>query len=202
MARPDFVRNLLYSQFVERIPAPTSNFTGQTIIITGSNTGLGFEAARYILRLGAFKVILAVRNVVKGEAAAEELLKSTGATRNSVEVWELNLSNHDSVKKLSDRANGLERLDAVISNAGMLTQRWTVVDGMEAHVVVNVVNTILLGLLLLPKLRESAKIHNARGRISFVTSEANFVAQVKEANASGSLFDALNNMDLANMKDR
>lgn len=202
MTWPTFGRKLLYSQFFERIPAPTSDFSGQTIIVTGSNTGLGLEAARHLLRLKASKVILAVRSVAKGEAAAEALLKSTGATKNNIQVWPLDLSDYDSVKELSERASGLERLDAVISNAGMLTQQWNMVNGMEAHIAVNVVHTTLLGLLLLPKLRTSAKAHNSRGRIAFVTSDAHYVAQVNEANASGSLFDALNNKDIALMEDR
>jgi NAD(P)-dependent dehydrogenase (short-subunit alcohol dehydrogenase family) len=198
----DFGRKLFYSQLFERIPVATANFTGQTVLITGSNSGLGREAARHILHLGASKTILAVRNLAKGEAAAEDLLKSTGVTRGSVEVWELDLSDHNSVKQLSHRANKLERLDAVILNAGMLTQQWTVVDGMEAQIVVNVINTTMLGLLLLPKLRASAKTHHVRGRMAFVTSDAHYVAQVKEANAPGSLFDALSNQELAVMEDR
>jgi NAD(P)-dependent dehydrogenase (short-subunit alcohol dehydrogenase family) len=202
MTWPMFGRKLLYSQFFERIPTPTSDFSGQTIIITGSNTGLGLETARHLLRLKAAKVILAVRSLAKGEAAAEELLKSTGVTKNTVEVWPLDLSDYTSVKKLAGRANELDRLDAVISNAGMLTQQWSMVDGMEAHIAVNVVHTILLGLLLLPKLRASAKAHNVRGKIAFVTSDAHYVAQVTEANAPGSLFEALNNKDIALMEDR
>jgi NAD(P)-dependent dehydrogenase (short-subunit alcohol dehydrogenase family) len=202
MTWPQFGRKLLYSQFFQRIPGPTSNFSGQTIIITGSNTGLGLEAARHLLCLGASKVILAVRNLAKGQVAAEDLLKSTGATKNTIEVWQLDLSDYGSIRNLSDRAKGLERLDAVISNAGMLTQQWALVDGMEAHIAVNVVNTIFLGLLLLPKLKKSAGMHNVRGRIAFVTSDAHYVAQVNEANVSGSLFDALNNKDVAVMEDR
>jgi NAD(P)-dependent dehydrogenase (short-subunit alcohol dehydrogenase family) len=202
MTWPEFARKLLYSQFFERIPVPTSNFAGQTIIVTGSNTGLGLEAARHLVRLKASKVILAVRSLSKGEAAAEELIKSTGAMTNNIEVWPLDLSDYGSIKKFSDRAYGLERLDAVISNAGMLTQQWTIVNGMEAQIAVNVVHTTLLGLLLLPKLRASAKMHSVRGRMAFVTSDAHYVAQVNEANASGSLFDALNNKEIALMEDR
>jgi NAD(P)-dependent dehydrogenase (short-subunit alcohol dehydrogenase family) len=187
---------------VERIPDPAGIFSGPTIIITGSTTGLGLAAAHHLLRQEASKVILAVRNLAKGEAAAEELLKSTGATKNNIDVWPLDLSDYGSVKKFSDRANELERLDAAIANAGMLTQQWAMVNGMEAHIAVNVVHTIILGLLLLPRLRTSAKTYNARGRIAFVTSDAHYVAQVTEANASGSLFDALNNKDIAVMEDR
>lgn len=199
---PQFGRKLFYSQFFVRIPSPTGDFSGQTVIVTGSNTGLVFEAARHLLRLKASKVILAVRSIAKGEAAAKELLKSTGATKNTIEVMPLDLSDYDSIKKFSDWANGLERLDAVISNAGMLTQQWAVVNGMEAHMAVNVVHATLLGLLLLPKLRASAKKYSARGRIAFVSSDAHFVAQVNEANSPGSLFDALNNKDIAVMEDR
>lgn len=202
MTWPQFGRKLLYSQFFEQISAPTCSFAGQTIIVTGSNTGLGLESARHLLRLNASQVILAVRSLAKGEAAAEELLKSTGATKNTIEVWPLDLSDLDSIKKFSDRANGLKRLDAVISNAGILTQQWTVVDGMEAHISVNVVHTVLLGLLLLSKLRVSAKTHNVQGRMAFVSSDAHYVAQVSEAKEPGSLFDALNNRDIAHMEDR
>jgi hypothetical protein len=202
MTWPQFGRLLFHSQIFERIPAPTGDFSGQTIIVTGSNIGLGLEAARHLLRLKASKLILAVRSLEKGEAAAEELLKSTGATQNTVEVWPLDLSDYGSVKKFADRANGLERLDAVISNAGMLTQKWTLVNEMEAHIAVNVVHTVLLGLLLLPKLRASAKSHDARGRFAFVGSDTHYVAQVNEANAPGPLLDALNKKDIALLEDR
>jgi NAD(P)-dependent dehydrogenase (short-subunit alcohol dehydrogenase family) len=202
MSWPKFGRKLLFSQLFAHIPTPTSDFSGQTIVVTGSNTGLGLEAARHLLRLQASKVILAVRCLTKGETAAEELLRSTSATKDIIEVWPLDLSDCDSVKRFSDRANGLERLDAVISNAGILTQQWTTMNGMEAHIAVNVVHTILLGLLLLPKLRASAKMYDTWGRLAFVTSDAHYVAQVNEANVSGSLFDALNDKDIAVMEDR
>ncbi|KAF2786043.1 retinol dehydrogenase 12 [Melanomma pulvis-pyrius CBS 109.77] len=202
MTWPQLGRQLLYSQFFVRIPPPYGDFSGQTVIVTGSNTGLGFEAARHLLRLKAAKVILAVRSLAKGEAAAEELVKLTSATKNAIEVMPLDLLDPDSIKKFSDWANRLEKLDAVISNAGMLTQQWSTVNGMEAQIAVNVVYATLLGLLLLPKSRASAKKHNARGRIAFVSSDAHYVAQVKEANSPGSLFNALNNRDIAVMEDR
>jgi len=197
-----FFRKLCYSQLFIRIPPPESDFSGQTIIVTGSNTGLGFEAACHLLQLKASKVILAVRDSGKGEAAAERLLASTGATKNNIEVWPLDLANQESVKRFAGRVNELDRLDAVISNAGMLTQKWKIVEGLEAQIAVNVVNTTLLGLLLLPKLRSSAQKHHARGRMAFVSSEAHYIAQVYEASSPGSLFDALNKQDVACMEDR
>lgn len=202
MTWPKFGRQLLYSQFMEIIPTPTGDFSGQTILVTGSNTGLGLEACRYLMRLKASKVILAVRDIAKGEAAAKDLHQSTGATRTAIEVWPLDLSNLDTIKSLADRATQLERLDAAILNAGIMTQRWEVVNGLEAHIAVNVVYTVLLGLLLLPKLRVSAKTHKVTARLAFVTSDAHYVAQVREAAKPGSLFDALNDEGIALMQDR
>ena len=197
-----FFGQLFYSQMFVQISPPTGDFSGQTVIVTGSNSGLGYEAVKHLLRLKASKVIIAVRSLTKGEAAAESLLSSTGATDNVIEVWPLDLSDHASVTTFSARVNELDRLDAAIMNAGILTQQWRVVDGMELQLAVNVVNTTLLGLLLLPKLRASAKQYHTRGRFAFVSSDAHYVAQVNEANEPGSLFDALNNKDVSNMVDR
>ena len=51
------------------LPDPMYPFASQTIIVTGSNTGLGFDPTKYFIRLNASKVILAVRTVSRGEAA-------------------------------------------------------------------------------------------------------------------------------------
>jgi NAD(P)-dependent dehydrogenase (short-subunit alcohol dehydrogenase family) len=68
--------DLLYSQLLVKIPEQTSDFSNQTVIVTGSNTGLGLEAARLLIRLNASKVILAVRTISKGEAAARSITAS------------------------------------------------------------------------------------------------------------------------------
>ena len=49
----------LYAQLVTSIPIPTASFSGQTIIITGANRGLGFEAAKHFVRLDVARLILA-----------------------------------------------------------------------------------------------------------------------------------------------
>lgn len=67
-----------YTQHFTRPQLPTDrNFKGRTVIITGANVGLGFEAARHIVQMGASKVILAVRSVDKGEAAIADIEAST-----------------------------------------------------------------------------------------------------------------------------
>lgn len=197
-----FIPILLTSQLLTRIPYPTTSFSGQTIIVTGSNTGLGLEAARHLVRLGAAKVILAVRTIHKGEVAAENILASTKATKDVIEVWQLDLSNYESIKKFTKRAEGLKRLDAVIQNAGILQQEFKTINGEEAHIAINVVGAVLLGLLVLPKLRESAKVWGTRTRLSFVGSDMQYVAVLKEAEVNGNLLEALNDEKISDMGDR
>lgn len=78
----------LYSQFLIRPSYPIRSFNGETVLITGANVGLGLEAARHIVRLGAARVILGVRNVQAGETTAKDIESSTGRS-GICEVWEV-----------------------------------------------------------------------------------------------------------------
>jgi NAD(P)-dependent dehydrogenase (short-subunit alcohol dehydrogenase family) len=160
----------LWSQF-KKLPYPDGNFKGQTIIVTGSNCGLGFEAARHFARLKASRVILACRNVQKGEAAKAEIEKSTKA-ENVVEVWQVDLASYDSVKSFCARAQTLQRLDVVIENAGIATPKFELCEGNESTITVNVISTFLMALLLLPKLRETAEKFNVTPRLTITSSDA------------------------------
>ncbi len=197
-----YATTFLYSQLFVKLPYPNSDFSGQTIIVTGSNTGLGLEAARHFLRLKAAKVILAVRTISKGEAAAAEITASTNTPKSRVEVWQVDLSHSDSVKAFAARVNTLDRLDAFVQNAGILTQKFEIVEGQESHIAINVTNAVLLGLLVMPKLRESAARYGTRGRLTFVGSDLQYIAKFKEADASGSLYEVLASKELADMGDR
>ena len=116
-----------------RLPYPTTKHTGQTIIVTGSNTGLGLEAARHFTRLEAETVILAVRNLEKGEAAKRSIEETTDR-KNVVEVWQLDLASYESVKQFAKRANGLKRLDVVLENAGIATANFTISEDNESTI--------------------------------------------------------------------
>ena len=194
------------SQWFAQIPEPKTSFENQTVIVTGSNTGLGFEAARHVARLGAAKVILACRTIAKGEAAASIIVDSSAGAveRSSIEVWELDVSSFKSIKAFADRVQNLERLDAVIQNAGIMAANFTLVEesGAENHLTTNVMGPIFLGLLLLPKLRDSAKKTKCRGRLTFVGSDLQYIAKLTELKTEGSLCDALNDPKIANMADR
>lgn len=190
----------LYSQFFVKLPYPKKSLSGQTIIVTGSNTGLGLEAARHFTRLGAAKVILAVRSLSKGEAAKESIEASTDR-KGVVEVWSLDLGSYESVKEFAKKAEGLDRLDALVENAGVAKTAWSVQEDNEATITTNVVSTFLLGLLLLPKLRETGQKYNITPHLTVTCSEVHAWSPMEERK-SESIFDALNNKETANMGDR
>lgn len=162
----------IYSQFFVTPAYPKRGLNGKTVIVTGSNTGLGKEAARHFARLGAAKVILAVRNTEAGEAAKRYIEEHTFCAEGTVEVWPLDLSKHDSVKAFARRASEeLDRVDVLCENAGIATMQKRVEEGHEATLTVNVISTFLLALLMLPKLKDTARRFKTETTLTIVSSE-------------------------------
>lgn len=112
---------------------PTATYEGQTVIVTGANVGLGLEAARHIVNLGAARVILAVRSIDKGEAAKKDIETTTGKT-GVVEVWQLDLSSYASVEEFAAKALKLDRLDVLLENAGIATSSFKLLEDNESTV--------------------------------------------------------------------
>jgi retinol dehydrogenase-12 len=196
-----FISELLYSQLFVTLPYPTVPLTGQTIIITGANTGLGFEAAKHCVRLGAEKVILAVRNVSKG-AQAQLAIENAYPTRKGVlDVWPLDLLSIASIKAFAAKAAALERVDVLLENAGMATMVFKRFEGVESTIMTNVIGTELLALLMLPKLQETARRFGVKTRLSVVTSESHMVSLFAERRETD-IFAALSREEGANMDDR
>lgn len=192
----------LYSQLFVTPPYPTTSAEGQTIIVTGSNTGLGKEAARHFARLGANKVIIACRSLDKGEAAKKDIQSTTKCAPSALEVWELDLGNYASVKSFADRASNLKRLDILLENAGVAGDKW--VSGSNGHermIDVNVISTFYLALLLLPKLKQSAKEFNINPCLTIVTSEVHAWSKFAERNEPN-IFDALKDKDKSKISER
>lgn len=173
--------SFLYSQLFVKPAYPTRMLNGQTVIVTGSNTGLGKEAARHFARLGAAKLILAVRNTKAGEAAKADIEQTTQCPPGTVEVWPLDLGDYASVKSFAARATReLERVDVLCENAGIAAFERKMVAGHESMITVNVISTFLLALLMLPKLKETAKKFGTRPRLTIVSSEVHGHAKFPE----------------------
>ncbi|EDU44469.1 Short-chain dehydrogenase [Pyrenophora tritici-repentis] len=133
----------LYSQFFKTPLYPTSDFSGKTVIITGSNVGLGKEAARHYARLDASVLILAVRSLDKGLVAKQEITRTTG--HKNIKVWKLDMSDYTSIQSFVKRAEDeLDRVDVFIANAGVVRSQYHEVNGHEEGIAVNVIATTLL----------------------------------------------------------
>ena len=124
---------------------------GRLAVVTGANTGLGFETAQALAARGA-SVVLAVRNLEKGkEAAARIAVAASGA---SVAVQELDLASLDSVRSAAaELLAAHQRIDLLICNAGvMYPPKQTTVDGFELQFGTNHLGHFALTGLLLERM--------------------------------------------------
>ncbi|KAF7563967.1 hypothetical protein G7046_g140 [Stylonectria norvegica] len=178
-----------YGQFFKRqffVKPPVAkrsevDLTGKTVIVTGSNTGLGFECNKQLLDLGLSRLIIAVRSETKGETAKKELLLNRSASNPTIEVWKLDLSSYDSVIAFVERTKSLERLDIVINNAGVSRAKFELntATGHEEDVQTNYLSLALFTILILPVL-QSKNSPQQPGRLSLVSSETASWAKFKE----------------------
>lgn len=126
--------------------------TGRRIVVTGSNSGTGKEAATRLAAASA-SVVLAVRTTAKGDAAAAEI--RAAHPNADVEVRELDLADLASVRRFADGIVGEDRpIDVLVNNAGVMAppQRFETVDGFELQFGTNFLGPFALTNLLLPSL--------------------------------------------------
>jgi NAD(P)-dependent dehydrogenase (short-subunit alcohol dehydrogenase family) len=149
----------------------TESFAGRNVIVTGATSGLGYAAAAKFAKLGACKVIIPARNVERGEKSKSELEALVGR-KGQFEVWQLDMNSFDSVVAFAHRAaTVLDHLDIAVLNAGVRKFAYTLSKhGWEEDLQVNVLSTTLLGILLLPKLKESQKHTGKIPILEFVNS--------------------------------
>ncbi|MFM5930551.1 MAG: oxidoreductase [Novosphingobium sp.] len=169
--------------------------SGRTIMVTGANTGIGFESARVLAQRGA-RVLLACRNRDKAQAAINRIQALVpGADLAFVPLDQADLN---SVRAAADLAAKEARLDVLINNAGvMIPPLGRTAQGFEEQFGVNHLGTFALTGLLLPKLAQTpgsrvvitSSIAHKRGRIAFDNLDAakgynrfDFYAQSKLAN--------------------
>ncbi|MEW8972541.1 MAG: oxidoreductase [Mesobacillus sp.] len=130
------------------------NLSGQTVIITGANSGIGFEAARKLSEKGAH-IILAVRNEEKGRAAVNSILQ--GNSEASVELMKLDLADLSSVRNFSSIfIEKYDHLHILINNAGVMIPPYgKTKDGFELQFGSNHLGHFVLTGLLLPLLKKT-----------------------------------------------
>ena len=121
------------------------DMTGRTVVVTGANSGLGAVTARELARAGA-RVVLAVRDTVRGRAAAATM-------PGEVEVRRLDLADLASVRQFAEEWDG--PLDVLVNNAGVmaLPERRTT-DGFEMQLGTNHLGPFALTNLLLPQITD------------------------------------------------
>ena len=122
---------------------------GRTAIVTGANSGLGLSTARELARHGA-NVVLACRNVAKGEEALHEIERVASADA-SLELAALDLASLASVRTFaSEFASKHHGLDLLVNNAGVMAPpRRETADGFELQFGTNVLGHFALtGLLI------------------------------------------------------
>jgi dehydrogenase/reductase SDR family protein 12 len=140
-----------------------ADLSGRVHIVTGSNAGIGFEAAKELARRKGI-VHMLCRNAERGEAARAEIAKETGNQQVFLHVVDV-----ASIKSVRDFAQSFmktnQKVDMLVNNAGILvTDRENSVDGIESCLAVALGGTYLLTGLLLPALEAAAAGNSHTGR--------------------------------------
>jgi NAD(P)-dependent dehydrogenase (short-subunit alcohol dehydrogenase family) len=123
-------------------------------IVTGSNSGIGKETALALTGMGA-TVVMAVRDLERGETARKEIIERTG--KDTVDLMICDLSSTKSIQQFVEEfSNKYDRLDVLINNAGAgFGKRQITEDGFEMSLAVNYLGPFLLTRELLPCLERS-----------------------------------------------
>ncbi len=153
--------------------------TEKTFLITGANSGLGFETSKFLLEKGA-TVIMCCRDLIKGKHAKQELLKFNYTGK--IELIELDLSDLENVNIVArDIKNRFNYLDVLINNAGVMAPPKTLSkQGFEIQFAVNHLAHMLLTLKLLPMLNE-----RNNSRVVTVTSGVQYFGKIQWCDLQG-----------------
>ena len=155
------------------IESDVTDQSGKTIVITGANTGLGYEAARVLSAKGA-RVIIACRSQQKAEDAIARIEKENG--RVDVSHVALDLGDLSSVSNCADQLQSEDKIDILINNAGIMVPPYELTtDGFESQFGVNHLGPFALTGLLLDKLAaapaprvvNTSSMAHHRGKIYF-----------------------------------
>ncbi len=161
--------------------ADIPNQDGRIVIVTGANSGIGFETAKALAEKGAH-VILACRNQDKASAAIELIREGTPGAQCSLGL--VDMSRLASVRSFAEQIlSEHERIDLLINNAGiMIPPHRLTEDGVESQFATNHLGHFALTGLLLPRM-----LPIAQSRVVTVSSNAHKFGVIR--------FDDLNGID-------
>jgi NAD(P)-dependent dehydrogenase (short-subunit alcohol dehydrogenase family) len=128
---------------------------GKTVLVTGANSGIGFETAAALAAMGA-RVLVSARSADRGRAAVASVVDRVEGA--AVQLVVFDLADLASVRRGADEILELApRLDVLVNNAGLvLSERRVTVDGFEATFATNHLGPFLLTNLLLERIKASA----------------------------------------------
>lgn len=155
---------------------------GRTVVITGGNSGIGFEAAKALAHRGA-RVIIACRDVNKARDACAQI--AADETAADIEAVTLDLGSLKSVRNCADDLQQrCERLDVLINNAGVMAiPRRKTDDGFEMQFGINHLGHFALTALVYPMLQSTPG-----ARVVTVSSLAHLMGFINFANLHGRVF--------------
>lgn len=151
---------------------------GKNCIVTGGNSGIGYETALAIAKEGA-NLIVVSRNPEKGKAAVEKIKKESGNTQ--VEMQQIDMSSQKSIREGAVAIkNQWDRLDVLVNNAGTwFSKRILTDDGVEIQFAVNHLAYFLFTHELMPILRNAPE-----ARVVNVASDSHFQGKMHFDNLS------------------
>jgi NAD(P)-dependent dehydrogenase (short-subunit alcohol dehydrogenase family) len=152
---------------------------GKVAVITGANSGLGLETTRVLARRRA-QVVMAVRDLTRGEQAAQAIRSAVPAA--NLEVVLLDLASLASIRHFAERCQAkLGRLDVLINNAGVMAiPRRVTADGFEMQFGINHLGHFALTGLLLPLI-----VATPAARIVTVSSSAHMLGKINFGDLHG-----------------
>lgn len=132
------------------------DLTGRTIIVTGGNSGLGYESVKAFSEKGA-RTIMACRSLEKGDNARRKILESVPAA--DIIVMELDLADLKSVRAFATKfKQNHSRIDVLLNNAGIMMSPYNLTkDGFESQIGTNHFGHFALTGLLLDILKKTPK---------------------------------------------
>nr|A0A7L8UXK7.1 RecName: Full=Short-chain dehydrogenase/reductase ffsI; AltName: Full=Cytochalasans biosynthesis cluster protein ffsI [Aspergillus flavipes]QOG08946.1 FfsI [Aspergillus flavipes] len=151
---------------------PTTSFAGKTILITGPNAGLGYEAALKFAALGASQLIFGVRSLARGKEAKASIEAKTKCAPSVIHLLQLDMASYASIESFAREVNSkFPVVHAAVLNAGVAPPAYKrSPEGWEMALQVNVISTAYLAILLLPKLRATGIAAGEPTHLEFVTS--------------------------------